>query len=111
MIEIIMGQALHRGRNNVTDKEREERDSVVASPEQRAKYIWDRIHSIEPKPTLWDIVCFCTESLALAAAEFTFLQPYMKRVVSVIYTAHYHTPEPFPSCLSLEQKPKLVIKE
>lgn len=99
-------QVLHRGRSIVTDNTTRE-----PTPEQRATYIWERIHATEPRPTLWDLACFCTETLALIAVEYDFLRPFVRRLVSIVYTAHNNTPDAFPSCLSSERKSNLIIRE
>ena len=73
------------------------RDKVSPSPEQRATRLWSAVHKLEPRPTQWDIVCFCVESLAIVSSEIEFLKPIVARLVSIVYTAHYGTPEPWPS--------------
>ena len=74
-----------------------QRDAISPSPEQRATRLWSAIHRLEPRPTQWDIVCFCVESLAIVSSEIEFLKPIVARLVSIVYTAHYGTPEPWPS--------------
>jgi hypothetical protein len=88
---------------------RAERDAINPSPEQRATHLWRRIHSIEPRPTAWDIICFCTESIAVIAAEYEFLRPIVVKLISIVYTAHYSTPEPFPSCVPLTKESNISI--
>lgn len=75
------------------------RDKISPSPEQRATHLWSVIHTLKPRPTMWDLVCFCAETLGVVASEYTFLKPIVAKLVSVIYTAHYQTPDPYPSCL------------
>lgn len=90
---------LRLGQGNVTDRKTlmEERDKISPSPEQRATRLWSAIHTLKPRPTAWDIVCFCVESLAVVSTEHEFLKPIVARLVSVVYTAHYNTSEPWPS--------------
>ena len=83
----------------------EKRDKESPSPEQRAVRIWSAINAMEPRPTLWDIVCFSCEALAALSTELDFLQPFTKRLVSIVYTAHYHTPEPYPSAVETPKPP------
>lgn len=76
------------------------RDLVTHSPEQRAKWLWDRLEGktlSTVKPTQWDLICFAAEVFALLSADIEFLQEISKRMVSIVYTAHYHTPEIYPS--------------
>ncbi len=79
-----------------------ERDKLVPSPEQRAAYLWAHVQLI--KPTLWDLICFSTEVLAIASIEHEFLQDINKKLVSVVYTAHYYTETPIDSCLKLDSQ-------
>lgn len=92
---------LHLGLNNVIDKQKliSERNAISPSPEQRATHLWTAIHKLPERPTQWDIVCFCTESLAIVSSEIEFLKPIVARLVSIVYTAHYNTPDPWPSAL------------
>lgn len=73
------------------------------TPEQRALALYKHMQAMNPKPTQWDLACFCVETLALLSAELVFLQEPIKRLVSILYTAHNATPDPFPSCL--DKKP------
>lgn len=87
------------------------RDKISPSPEQRATHLWEAIHKLPRRPTFWDLVCFCAETFAIVAAEYTFLKPIAARLVSVVYTAHYQTPDPYPSCLDDSQaKPEAVLE-
>lgn len=82
------------------------RDKLTPTPEQRAQWIWNRLHGqmsqITPKP--WDLICFSVETLALLAAEYTFLQPVIKKLVSIVYTAHYYTDEVYSSSCPMNQQ-------
>lgn len=73
------------------------RDLVTHSPEQRASYLWKLLEAQGIKPTQWDLICFAAETFALLSADIEFLQDISKRMVSIVYTAHYHTPEIYTS--------------
>ena len=75
-------------------------ETRAPSPEHRAEFLYKHMQTMNPKPTMWDLVCFSTETIALLAGELEFLQPVAKQLVSVVYTAHYHSDIPFDSCLS-----------
>lgn len=79
-----------------------ERDAISPNPSQRAAYIYSIVRAAQPKPTVWDIVCFCAEVLAVFAADHSFLMPLARAANGIVYTAHYNTPEPFESCLTVE---------
>lgn len=83
-----------------------ERDKVSPSPEVRAAAIWAIIHSLDVKPTAWDLICFCCEAFAALASSggYEFLQPFAKRLVSIVYTAHYNSPEPMPTSVESSQE-------
>lgn len=95
----------------VTRKEvMEQRDAINASPEQRASYIWPVVQRMNPKPTAWDIICFCAEAFASIAGGYDFLKPFAKRLIQIVYTAHYHTPDPYPSALEVQpEAPQLEV--
>lgn len=80
------------------------RDKISPSPEQRAAHLWAEIQRLNPKPTQWDIVCFCTEALGVIAAHHEFLQAVVKQLNRTVYTAHYYTDTPIDSCLELASK-------
>lgn len=69
-------------------------------PQERATYLYKRLHSIEPKPTTWDLVCFCIETLAMLTTQYEVFKPITFRLISMCYTFHNNTPEPLSSCLS-----------
>lgn len=85
------------------------RDKISPSPEQRAAFLYEAVNA--KKPTLWDLVCFCTEVLGVVAVEYTWLKPFAARLVSIVYTAHYNTPDPFPSVLDAKREPEGAIVE
>lgn len=76
-----------------------ERDKISPSPEQRARYIWYAVQRLTPKPTLWDIICFCSETLSAASLEHEWLKYPAKMVSKSLYIAHYLTDTPIDSCL------------
>ena len=92
-------------------KQMELRDKINPSPEQRAIHLWKAIYTLTPKPTFWDLVCFCTETFAIVATEYSFLKPIAAKLVSIVYTAHYQTPDPFPSSLDAERQSEGTMVE
>lgn len=76
-----------------------ERDKITPPPSERAAFLWAEIQRLNPRPTQWDIVCFCTEALGVIAAHHEFLQAAVKRLNTTVYTAHYYTDTPIESCL------------
>lgn len=106
-------QVLLRGLDNVIDRQTliKKRDAISPTPEQRAQELWSAIHTLNPRPTQWDIVCFCVESLAVVSSEYEFLKPIVARLVSVVYTAHYNTPEPWPSALDDKRNEQRATSE
>ena len=69
------------------------------TPEERALELWSHMQLHTPRPTAWDMICFCTEALGVfAAGDYTFLKDPVKNLVSVVYTAH-NAMDDMPSCL------------
>ncbi len=79
------------------------RDEVNPSPSERAEYLYKYLQTQEPKPTLWDMICFAGEVLTVACEDLPSLQPNVKRIISSIYTAHYNVEEPFGSSVRSER--------
>ena len=77
------------------------------TPEERARELWSHMQLHNPKVTAWDMICFCTEALAVFAAEYEFLQKDVKNLVSVVYTAH-RAMDDMPTCLTAQ---KQLLKE
>lgn len=75
----------------------ENRDLVSLTPEERAAYIWTHIQLMEPKPMLWDIICFSISMLGAAVVEYPLLLQATKILTKLIYAIHYNTTEPFES--------------
>lgn len=72
----------------------EERDKINPSPSVRATAVWNILNSHNPRPTLWDIVCFSTEALTISAAEsYPFLAKIVRALVTNVYAIHYHGDE------------------
>lgn len=89
-----------------------ERDKIVPSPADRAKFLWEHLQTLEPKPTYWDIICLAAESVASMASTNEWLRDVAKALIKRVYTAHYHTDPPIASCLpSSSVQPKQEISE
>lgn len=75
----------------------DERDKLNPSPGERAEFLFSILQKLEPKPTIWDMVCFSAEILAVASEDLPTLQPLVMQIISSVYTAHYNVREPFKS--------------
>lgn len=65
-------------------------DKKHPSPELRAKKVIDDLkekygESLDD----WDITCFAAEWLGLMSVAHPYLEPYARRILSLVYTAHY----------------------
>lgn len=79
------------------ENEIKSRDLISPSPYTRAHEIWSLLQRSEPKPTLWDLICFSVETLGVATAEYPILLATVKLVTKLVYSIHYNTTEHFPS--------------
>lgn len=87
-----MEDDFHRTQDKITA-----RDLESPSPSERAEKIWFLLQQIEPRPTLWDLICFSVEALGTATAEFPILLATVKLVTRIVYGIHYNTKDIFPS--------------
>ncbi len=86
-------------------------------PDERARELWSHMQLHNPRVTAWDLICFCTETLAMLSGGeggYTFLQEPVKKLISVVYTAH-NAMDAMPTCLqqlspSVQEEPKLTDK-
>lgn len=66
-------------------------DSITPSPAQRAKKVYTLL--LTHKLSNWDLICFAVEYLASQALVYSWLKPYIKPAVKIVYNAHYYMPE------------------
>lgn len=86
-----------------TERLLEERDKINPSPQVRANAIWNILNNHEPRPTLWDLICFSTETLTIAAGDsYPFLTKIVKALVSNVYTIHYYGDEVIDSFVKVD---------
>ena len=78
-------------------------DRQTPSPSERAKYIYDKLNALDPKPTHWDLVCFCAETLGLLTFELPVTNKYAAAALRTIYEVHYYAGDNNPSCLPSQQ--------
>jgi hypothetical protein len=76
-----------------------ETDTQQPSPSERAKYIYDKLNALDPKPTHWDLVCFCAESLGMLTIELPVTNKFVAQMLQVIYEIHYYGGDLNPTCL------------
>ncbi len=74
-----------------------EADRITPSPSERAEVLYKYLQTLQPKPTIWDMVCFAGELLTVACEDLPAIQPNVKQLISQIYTAHYNVGQPFAS--------------
>ena len=82
------------GENATRDEQREslkalmERvDKLMPSPETRALKVWAQLN--KESLTVWDLICFCSESLGLAASLFPEFEAPIKALSLNVYATHY----------------------
>jgi hypothetical protein len=80
-------------RPSFTEQHIAEIDGRVVSPSERAEYIWAVLKSEHPDLTDWDVLCFAGEYLGMMTQTYLWLEEPAKRVLGLIYTAHYMNPE------------------
>lgn len=79
-------------------------DRLTPSPSERAKYIYDKLNALDPKPTHWDLVCFCAETLGMLTFELPVTNKYVAAALRTIYEVHYYSGEDNPTCLPRQQQ-------
>lgn len=84
----------------------EEKDKISPSPSIRARAIWDILNTHDPRPTLWDLVCFGIEVLTLAAESYPFITYAVRGLNHLIYATHYNAEGLFDSFVVLNQEEK-----
>jgi hypothetical protein len=66
-------------------------DSKTASPDERAKRVWDALKSSPDydKLTTWDIVCFAGNGVAMFHTFHPWLEDAAKNLAKIMHTIHY----------------------
>jgi hypothetical protein len=65
----------------------EEVDKLMPSPEQRALKLWNALN--KEGLNLWDLVCFCSETLGYASSLFPEFEAPIKALSLNVYATHY----------------------
>lgn len=81
-------------------------DKTSPSPSERAKYIYEQLNALDPKPTHWDLVCFCAETLGMLTLELSQVNTRVAEITRMIYEIHYFGGDENPSCLQPQQNQK-----
>lgn len=69
-------------------------NKLTASPDQRAYQVFNLLKNAHPEFDEWDILCFCNEFLTgLAGSKYEWLKEPVRKLNSLVYTAHYHYPK------------------
>lgn len=93
-------------RGSYTEQHIAEIDEKVVSPGERANYIWKLLKQEHPDLTDWDVLCFASEYLAMMSSAHLWLEDAAKKVVGLIYTAHYMNPEAIDVSSILKRTPR-----
>src|SRR4051812_37523920 len=80
-------------RPSLTEKHIAEIDRRVVSPGERADYIWQCLKREHPDLTDWDVLCFAGEYMGMMRETYPWLEEPAKRVLGLIYAAHYMNPD------------------
>lgn len=79
-------------------------DAQTPSPSERAKYLYEKLNALEPKPTHWDLICFCAEALGMLTLELPVTNRFAAAALRSIYEVHYYAGDDNPSCLPQRQQ-------
>lgn len=83
-------------------------DAQTPSPSERAKYLYDKLIALEPKPTHWDLVCFCAETLGMLTLDLPVTNRFTSAALRSIYELHYYDDSINPSCLPKQNQKSLT---
>lgn len=64
-------------------------DNQFASPDERARYIFNILRKYAPQATQWDLVCFAAEFLGMQAPALPALHDHAKALLKLVYMMHY----------------------
>lgn len=67
----------------------EDTDKHIASPEARARHVFNILKTKAPELTQWDLVCFSAEFLGMQSAAYPWLRENSIALCKLIYHAHY----------------------
>jgi hypothetical protein len=84
-------------------------DERVVSPSERAEYIWTCLKQEHPDLTDWDVLCFAGEYLGMMSPTYLWLEEPAKRVLGLIYTAHYMNPEQIDGESCIKRAPRKPV--
>lgn len=89
----------------LTEQHIAEVDRLYVSPGERANYIWALLKSEHPDLTDWDVICFAGEFLGMMSSQHLWLTEAAKRVVGLIYAAHYMNAEQIDANSTIKRSP------
>lgn len=81
-------------------------DERVVSPSERAQYIWSCLKQEHPDLTDWDVMCFAGEYLGMMSSAYAWVEEPAKRVLGLIYTAHYMNPDQIDGESCIKRPPR-----
>jgi hypothetical protein len=83
-------------------------DAQTPSPSERAKYLYDKLNALEPKPTHWDLVCFCAEAIGMLTLDLPATNNTAAQLLRMIYEIHYYGGDDNPTCLPKQNQKSLT---
>lgn len=68
-------------------------DQITSSPDIRASRIYEILKPHFSSISVWDLVCFCVETLAWISVSHEWLQQPIKYLSLLVYNYHYQNPQ------------------
>lgn len=101
-----IGNGVSQRGDSLTEKRIAAVDEVIVSPSERATHIWTLLKAEHPDLTDWDVLCFAAEYMAMQSNVYMWLEEPVKKVVGLVYLAHYMNPETIDAASSLKRAPR-----
>lgn len=67
-------------------------DKITSSPSIRASRIYEILKPHFSSISIWDLICFCVETLAWISVSHEWLQQPIKYLSLLVYNYHYQNP-------------------
>lgn len=77
-------------------------DATTPSPEQRAKFLYNKLVESGLQPTNWDLICFAAELLGGLVSTCEPIKPEVRRLLLMVYKIHYTYKDELATCLNQE---------
>lgn len=74
-------------------------DAKHVDPSRRAQYLYAKLIALEPQPTMWDMVCFASELIAMTSLMEPAFVDVAKKLAAITYEIHYIHGTNLESCL------------